>query len=159
MIKYKVDKNTILVISDNVISKINKYRQVDGMNEFGGILLGRILSDFTEYEVVDISEPCDKDKSSKYGFIRNKENAQEVVNNAFVKSDGIIQYMGEWHTHPEINPRPSYIDKILLNKCFKNENIPNIIFMLILGNQGELYVGYKNKYTKNVKEIRNIGEE
>lgn len=159
MIKYKVNKDTILVISDNVISKINKYRQVDGMNEFGGILLGRIRSDFNEYEIVDISEPCDKDKSSKYGFIRNKENAQKIVDKAFKSSNGIIQYMGEWHTHPEVNPKPSYIDKKLLNECFKNKNIPKKIFMLILGDGGKLYVGFKDKYLCEMKEVKEIGEE
>lgn len=158
MIKYEINKKTNLIISDNVINKINKYRQLENMYEAGGILLGKVKLDYSEYEIVDISEPCSKDKRSKYGFIRNKENAQKIINEAFEKSNGVIQYMGEWHTHPELNPIPSNTDKKLLDECFKNKNIPRKIFMLILGNKGELYVGFKDEYLYEMKEIKEIGE-
>lgn len=159
MIKYKINKKTNLIISDNVINKINKYRQLDNMYEAGGILLGKVKLDYSEYEIVDISEPCSKDKSSKYGFIRNKESAQKIIDTYFKTSNGIIQYMGEWHTHPELNPKPSHVDKKLLNECFENKNIPKKIFMLILGNEGKLYVGFKDKYLDEMKEIKVMGDE
>ena len=67
--------------------------------------------------------------------------------------------MGEWHTHPQLTPIPSPVDKALLNKCYKNKNITDIIFMIILWNQGELYFCYKNKSTGTMREIKDMEEK
>ncbi|CEO21886.1 MAG: Mov34/MPN/PAD-1 family protein [Paraclostridium sordellii] len=140
---YVINKTTTLAISEAVLEKLYQYKQTGNKYEAGGILLGRVTSDYTKYEIIEISEPCNKDKRSRFSFVRNKNKAQKIVNRAFKESSGIIQYMGEWHTHPEKYPTPSSIDIKLLNDCSKQRNIPKIIFMLILGYEGDLYVGCK----------------
>ncbi|WP_432404870.1 Mov34/MPN/PAD-1 family protein [Wukongibacter sp. M2B1] len=157
MKKYRIDKNTIVTISDLVIEKINKYRQLNRMYESGGILLGRVKIDYSEYIIDDISEPCSRDRRYRYGFIRNKDKAQKIINEAFDKSNGVIQYLGEWHTHPECNPTPSIVDRNLINNCSeKIENVSEIIFMIILGYDGSMYIGYKRKGNKKMTKILEI---
>lgn len=157
MKKYRVDENTIFTISDLVIEKINKYRQLNGMYEAGGILLGKVKIDYSEYIIDDISEPCLQDKRYRYGFIRNKDKAQKIINAAFDKSNGVIQYLGEWHTHPECNPTPSIVDRNLINNCSKEiENVSEIIFMIILGYDGSMYIGYKRRGNKKMTKIIEI---
>ncbi|MCJ7473130.1 MAG: hypothetical protein MUP02_10075, partial [Actinobacteria bacterium] len=47
---------------------------------------------------------------------------------------------GEWHTHPEINPQPSVIDKKLMYDCIhKNANALDDLFLVIVGMTGELF--------------------
>lgn len=159
MKRYKIDDNTILIISENVIKKINIYRQTKGKCEAGGILLGRISIDYSEYIIEDISEPSLKDRRFKFGFIRNKSNAQKIINEAFKKSNGTIHYLGEWHTHPESNPIPSIIDKKLIDNIInETKNIVDIIFMIILGYDGSMYIGYKRKNGNKMSRILEIRE-
>lgn len=157
MKKYRVDEDTILIITDLALEKFNKYRQRDGMDEAGGILLGKIKNDYSEYIIEDISEPSCEDKSSKYSFVRSKNSAQKVINKAFCASNGIIQYLGEWHTHPQYNPNPSITDRLLIKQCSKEiENISDVIFLIIVGEEDSMYVGYINKKHRKLKKIIEI---
>ena len=100
----------MLRIHSEVILIFEKYKQ-EGINkkESGGVLSGFYLDDYS-YRITDASEPSKLDKSSKFSFNRAKESAQEFINNLFKKSKGKKIYLGEWHTHPEDIPTPSYID-------------------------------------------------
>lgn len=157
MIRYKIDAKNILSIEDNAIHKMMKYWQKQGMNESGGILLGKARDDYSEFIITDVSEPCSKDKSGRYSFIRNKKNAQMIMNEKWEQSNGEINYLGEWHTHPEIIPSPSFIDRRLLNQCLKkNEYSFDGLFMIIVGVNGYLYVGYQTKEMKKQKTLQII---
>lgn len=145
MKKYKISEKSILIIEDKAIDKMMKYCQKPGMKESGGILLGKVKSDFSQIEITDVSEPSCYDKRGRFYFVRNKEKAQKIIDRSWEKSNGIINYIGEWHTHPEPFPIPSIIDKRLLNKCIK-ENYYTFccLFLIIIGSTGILYVGYKS---------------
>lgn len=152
MKSYRIDENTVIKFEDEVLLKFNNYCQGKEMNESGGILLGKIKSDFSEYIITDISEPCEKDKCGRCYFLRNKENAQNIINHYWKTSGGEIMYLGEWHTHPETYPSPSFVDKSLIKKCSNEiENLQPYIFMVIVGDSGSLYVGAKRTAKKNNK--------
>lgn len=159
MIRYRVNTKTTLSIEDNAIKIMMKYCQKKGMNESGGILLGKARNDYSEFIITDVSEPCIKDKSGKFYFIRNKEKAQIIINKKWKQTNGEINYLGEWHTHPELIPNPSFIDRRLLNQCLKKNKYPfNGLFMIIVGINGDLYVGYKRKEMKKQKHLQFIIE-
>lgn len=104
-----------------------------------------------------MSEPCSRDKRGIYYFIRDKENAQKVINEKWQQSNGEINYLGEWHTHPEIIPKPSFLDRKLLKECLINNKYPfHGLFMIIVGIEGDLYVGYQTKEMKNLKQLQKI---
>lgn len=156
MKSYKVDENTILKFEEGVLQSFKRYCQKNGMNENGGILLGKIKSDYKEYIITTISEPCDKDKSGKNYFVRNKENAQNVIDHYWEASGGEVMYLGEWHTHHEIHPHPSLVDETLMYQCVREiKNLPPYIFMVIVGENGLLYVGTK-RIDDNNKLVRLI---
>jgi integrative and conjugative element protein (TIGR02256 family) len=159
MITYRIDNRSILKIEDSVITKLNQYRQDRGKSESGGILLGKIRSDFSEYIITEISEPCKKDKSGRCFFIRNKDNAQRIINQLWKSSGGQIVYLGEWHTHPELSPSPSLVDRNLIKQCsVEIEPLPPIIFLVIVGECGSLYIGckYVNKRNSSLVELNKI---
>lgn len=147
---YKINENCILRLENDVLSKLNNYCQGKGMSERGGILLGKIRTDYSEYIITNISEPCNKDRMGRHYFIRNKENAQNVINEAWENSDGQVIYLGEWHTHPELLPSPSSVDIKLIKQCsIEVEHLPPYIFLIIVGEHGTLYVGSKEINTKD----------
>ncbi len=136
------------------------YCQIDNMLESGGVLIGKVKTDYSEIQIVDITEPTIYDKSGKYYFVRNKEHSQKLINEYWGKSDGILNYIGEWHTHPEINPSPSKIDEDLLSYCVKN-NIYMFpwLFMIIVGYTGNLYLGYQTKKMIAQKKLELKGSD
>lgn len=50
-----------------------------------------------------------------------------------------MDYLGEWHTHPEINPSPSGMDISEWTKITSRQPRP-MVFM-ILGISGEIWLG------------------
>ena len=155
---YKIKKNEFLILSDNIITTMNLFKQTNNRKENGGILLGKIYINKKIYIVNDISTTSKKDKQGFNFFIRNKEFAQKVVNNEWYKSEGINNYLGEWHTHNQVNPKPSQKDKKLLKDCFQ-ENIMEYdrLFMIILGKTGKLFVSYMDRNMKTIKHIYKVG--
>ncbi|WP_273400036.1 Mov34/MPN/PAD-1 family protein [Traorella massiliensis] len=131
-----------LIINQEVIDEINKYRQIDGSNESGGILLGKKELNNDTYVISNVTVPSIYDRSSKTSFIRNKNCTQQQINEMWETSNGIVNYMGEWHTHSVNEPIPSITDKRLINQLYKDgTNVFRYFFMIILGNTGNLFIG------------------
>lgn len=77
--------------------------------EAGGLLLGRYILDSDDLVVDDLSTPVRGDTRARTRFIRSKRH-QRFVDEAWAKSNGTRVYLGEWHTHPEAIPSPSFED-------------------------------------------------
>lgn len=79
--------------------------------EAGGVLLGRLLVDGDIVVVDDVTVPGPHDRRGRFRFLRAKGPSQVAVNEAWGRSGGEINYLGEWHTHPEDEPTPSWHDR------------------------------------------------
>ena len=143
----KLRFNDITVtISDDFINNVLKYKQTDHSTESGGIILGKVSKNLKCYYFTDMSIPCKEDKSSRLTFIRNRKNAQKVINSYHKNSQGIINYLGEWHTHPFSPASPSYEDIRSMKKTYKmSKLICDVLFMIILGSKGDLFVSFIDK--------------
>ena len=84
-------------------------------------------------------------------FIRNSRRAQKIINKQWKKSNGTINYLGEWHTHGWVKPYPSSTDKELLKMIIADKsNVWNEVFMLILGNDNSFYLGMTDVENKGI---------
>jgi integrative and conjugative element protein (TIGR02256 family) len=121
--------------------------------EVGGILLGQVNS---EYILVSrASLPSKHDKSSRCGFIRNKEVAQLIVDYEFYNSDGRTIYLGEWHTHPESDPTPSPQDqKMIRNQLTANTSELGFLLLVIVGVRS-LFIGDYSVKRSIGRKLRN----
>lgn len=123
-----------LLIKGNVVNKINKYKQLESKDlEAGGILIGQILIKNDNYIIDEVTTPMPKDTRTRHRFKRKSQGHQGYYNDLFHKNDGRYFYLGEWHTHPEKVPSPSFLDKCnwkrLSSLDFENEHL----FFIILG--------------------------
>ena len=67
---------------------------------------------------------------------RISKHHQKVVDDAFKKSNGEWHYLGEWHTHPEAQPRPSNCDYKGWSQLIGNEKFNELPKLLwIAGNK------------------------
>ena len=141
-------------IAEEVLRQFHKCEQHFGEDEAGGILLGKKRRDNT-YLITEITLPNSRDLAGPCFFVRNKDSAQKVIDLKWNESKGIINYLGEWHTHSCKHPTPSFIDKRLINQIRKDGVSPFEIFlMIIVGQDKNLYIEvtdatYRNRsYTK-----------
>lgn len=103
------DRKTLVYFRPEVIQTFECHRQTDAQQpESGGILLGCRRG--RHFEIMHATTPFPKDRRWRTGFIREREGHQAVATRLWAASKGIIDYVGEWHTHPELTPRPSTID-------------------------------------------------
>lgn len=79
-----------------------------GVVETGGVMLGYIFEE-TIY-VEKVSNGGSK-AIHEYLYFRADNNYIEMfIDMEVANSGGKLRYLGEWHTHPQINPEPSELD-------------------------------------------------
>lgn len=140
--KVKIDKYTICITRE-VLSVLELYKQTNNQNEAGGIILGFVFED-GEVVISEVSQPNKFDKASRFGFVRDKKMAQQIVDRAFVESGGKLIYLGEWHTHPETIPKPSRTDKRMIKNQYKKNIINENFLILLIQGIESLYIAVYN---------------
>lgn len=104
------DRRRLVVLSPEVIATLARYRQrYFWQSEAGGILLGRRRG--SHIEVVRATEPTPTDRRLPFFFEREMLGHAQAATHAWTLSGGTIDYVGEWHTHPQKVPVPSSIDR------------------------------------------------
>jgi integrative and conjugative element protein (TIGR02256 family) len=98
-------------LSSEALSEMRAFRQTRANHtEAGGILLGRYIVGCRDVVIDEITIPMQGDKRMRLAFRRSPERHQEVIDSRWEASRGTCQYLGEWHTHPELSPTPSSTD-------------------------------------------------
>lgn len=123
-------------------AKVRELRKSKLPKETGGIILGYIDQKINSIYIVDALPAPTDSISDEQGFIRGIEQVKEIVNSAHKRTNGIVTYIGEWHSHPPgVSSSPSKLDTELVNdlayKLYENGQ-PGII--LIVGEIAERWV-------------------
>jgi integrative and conjugative element protein (TIGR02256 family) len=109
--KFSRDNGGVVEFRPAVNTTMERYRQVEShAKEAGGMLLGRLINESTDLVIDEATEPTNSDRKGRFFFIRRRRHAQRRVDAAWHGSNGTLNYLGEWHTHPEDNPSPSTVD-------------------------------------------------
>lgn len=96
-----------IAVLDRMIQFI---QHVPEKHEAGGVMLGRFIVGSDDVVVDKITVPMIGDKRSRFRFFRSRNPHQTVIGQEWEASGGTCNYLGEWHTHPEPNPEPSFVD-------------------------------------------------
>lgn len=99
---------TILLTTTMVQTVVADLKQHGHEKERGGILLG-----FRRGPHLHINEatlPMKSDVGTMFAFRRSSVGHREVALKRWRQSDRKIDWVGEWHSHPEKDPVPSSID-------------------------------------------------
>lgn len=149
MIKIKYKKYKI-TISNKVIATIINHRQINNKYEAGGMLIGSIVVNSNEIEINDYTEPLKEDSRNRLAFKRSNIH-NELLHKKWKDSNFTKLYLGEWHTHPQNIPTPSFIDKISWNKLLVKSDTESDILIFIIGgiSSVEIWIGDRN--TKIIK--------
>lgn len=139
-----------LLVEGHVRQALESFRQnLVTVPEAGGILLGYRRAD--HLHVVDLTVPSSDDRRGRTRFFRSANHHQDVALLAWRQSGGRLDYIGEWHTHPEFDPSPSGLDLSEWLKLLERQPSKAMVFVILgMVNQDWFGVGAGH----DIKEIQ-----
>ncbi|CAM3470096.1 Mov34/MPN/PAD-1 family protein [Arcobacter aquimarinus] len=87
-------------INSDVVEKILKNSTQYSPNETGGVLIGNISLVNKVISIVDLIDPPEDSKRTKVYFELGTTGLQEKVLDYEKKTNGLLTYIGTWHSHP-----------------------------------------------------------
>jgi integrative and conjugative element protein (TIGR02256 family) len=134
-----------LVLDRWLLGRLAKLRAAKLPNETGGVLIGIYdLSRQIIYVVDTILSPPDS-KEWPTLYIRGSEGLLVRVNELTRASGGQLEYVGEWHSHPDgCSTRPSADDEIVftwLTERLDDGGLPALMAIVGQGDSSSWYLG------------------
>lgn len=134
-----------LVVDHQLTARIAEFRKAKLPNETGGVLMGAYdLARKLVYVVETIPSPPDSEEWPTL-YIRGKKGLKPKVDRIQELTGGQLEYVGEWHSHPDGCPcRPSNDDLKVFGWLTKNMDDAGLpALMGIAGDDGytEWYLG------------------
>ena len=122
------------VIASNVIATWLKFIQSSSRDkEAGGILLGRYYENSSTMLVDELTIPKWLDRRTRTSFYRSSSH-DRALKKYWQSTNKVGGLLGLWHTHPENQPNPSYIDLQDLNQQFNSSSyLSNRMLYVIVG--------------------------
>ncbi len=150
--EHKYYSNNIeLIINDNVLHKLSMFKQSSRETpESGGFLIGR-TDIYGKTRIFEITEPMKNDLRNRITFKRKDKRHLQLLSEA---NERCLYFKGNWHTHPQKSPAPSWVDKISWKSAIKKSKPgeSDYIFFVIVGID-EIKVWYGNMKTHFIKEL------
>lgn len=147
----------ILKISSKVLDQLKEFRQIKELDcESGGLLIGRFILSSNNVVIDELTTPFKRDKRGRYFFKKIDKKHQRTLDKNWEASEGTSNYIGEWHTHPEVNPKPSAIDiKEWKRKAIQDIYDNEFLIFIIVGQESinAWCVFKEDKSIKNLKRL------
>jgi integrative and conjugative element protein (TIGR02256 family) len=136
--------NFRLVTDEYVLTAVQRQRQAKLPRETGGVLLGAWdLSRKIVYIVATIASPEDSEEYAT-GYIRGCRGLEPAVSRAETRTGGQLQYLGEWHSHPDgYSADPSDDDRELFAwlRGYRNQDGFPPVMLIVAERETQWFVG------------------
>lgn len=120
-----------------LVEKIHASRNEALPNETGGAIVGVTDLKTRTIVIVDVLPTPPDSEASPSHFVRGVEGQAQAMADVHKRTAGIVDYVGEWHSHPDgCKAQPSSDDEHLLNTLHRKmsaEGLPAV--MLIAGHE------------------------
>lgn len=146
-IDHKVNDEIFIIIDKIAFDQINCFRQKEiSQPEACGVIIGERKD--KHFFIRKFTPPMSTDFRTRCSCKRNNEGHQELVDQLHLESKGSLQYLGEWHSHPQLSAKPSTKDKNewpnTYNYLSIKENIHEMICLILGTEQDWLGIYYEN---------------
>lgn len=119
----------LVMLADAVAKAISRFTELPEANcEAGGVLLGRYRG--PHIEILSCTTPLPDDLRNRFGFARQDKGHQTLAIKEWLESGGSISFVGEWHTHPERHPTPSWVDRRSWKKQMRKHKPDPMVFVI-----------------------------
>jgi integrative and conjugative element protein (TIGR02256 family) len=104
-----------VVLQTTALDTIDRYRQRRlWQREAGGQLFARFDGAHTLVEVA--TAPSRRDLRTRFGFRPHQPSQKAEIRGYY---DNGLHFVGDWHSHPQHPPEPSYTDLASVRDCFQ----------------------------------------
>ena len=142
--------NSAIHISKSVLREIEEITNFHYPKEFGGVFIG--FKSELGYIITDILVPDDY-ANGRTIFVRHPGTLNERLEEIHEITNGKIQYLGEWHSHPDGPTSPSNTDKNAMKEIANDKKINVDKPILMIAEVGQLPFG-KDLYIYDNKRLR-----
>lgn len=120
----------VVVVTDGVLAHLLRHRQVGRRDpEAGGQLFARVEGE--RVVLVEATGPRPGDRRTRTSYIPDRAAEQAEI---AARHAAGLHYVGDWHTHPDRQPRPSGRDLESMAECFaKSAHQLNGFVLVIVG--------------------------
>jgi len=127
-------------IPESTVQFLRGYRQSAIALETGGALAGFLRKDDI-WVISHPMAPSPRNRAGRFWVKRHRGDAQKFVEGVFRETDGIVNYIGEWHTHPEPVLTPSGKDRKMIADLLRTSRLEiRFLIGVIVGTSGALCV-------------------
>lgn len=112
---------SVLEVFSNQVAKF-------GTIETGGVLLGWI-----ENRNIIVARATDAGPNAIHEqiyFRADPNYIDMVIDMEYANSNGKVNYIGEWHTHPQVSPKPSTVDLNSLDEIVASSGKLNLLLII-----------------------------
>ncbi|MDD4211620.1 MAG: ThiF family adenylyltransferase [Clostridia bacterium] len=144
-------------ISQHCLDEIEHYSYMYYPLEFGGYLLGGYSRDMKRIYLTNILKAENIINGRTFFQPINNSAVHKKIKKIFAKTQGLINYIGEWHTHPEMGNMYSGTDFDSIMKQAKSKDIFTnnpLLCIVSVGNgffEPKFYIYYNNNLYEFVK--------
>lgn len=133
VIKMRNDSEWVVRMKSGLKEEMFCALRKDFPNETGGLLLGRLNPKTKVVHITRILPAPPDSKKLPYLFIRGKVGVPLAIRKHRSRSGGLIDFVGEWHTHPNGSAQMSSTDQDAVNELRKYlDPIPYPTLILII---------------------------
>lgn len=143
--------DAFVLLDPAVLDAVFAWRQRNRIApEAGGILLG--LRRGEHLHVTGTTQPSPHDRRARTAFHRARGFHQQQASRHWRASGGVTDYLGEWHTHPQVSPSPSATDLVAWRALQRHYSLP--LLFLIIGTGEEIWLG--RGIGRDLRRVTNI---
>lgn len=133
---YHYNNVIVFSLSSDVYGKLSSYREnYHFRNESGGIIVGVLKPAENMIIATDVTEPQKKDKCDTFTYKRAEYGHQDIMDKLWDESQHAKTYLGEWHTHNQRIPHPSFVDRRNWMEISKRKQNSDWLFFVIIGTE------------------------
>jgi integrative and conjugative element protein (TIGR02256 family) len=120
-----------LLLAPRMIKRLERELRRAGSQEIGGLLMGEHVGDDT-FRMVEFT--VQRSGGTIASFLRNPTKHQAQLRSFFSRTGEYTRfnYLGEWHSHPSFEPRPSGTDVQTMQSIADDPDVgANFVVLLI----------------------------
>jgi integrative and conjugative element protein (TIGR02256 family) len=132
MIEYPIGRSgQALIFTVPVLESFSTHRQLRfWQREAGGQLFGRL--DGSRIEVLEATGPRRTDRRTRTTYVPDRRAEQREIDDRFGRG---LHFIGDWHSHPEKIPVPSYRDVSSLDDTVRRSSHSMLGLVLVIVGQ------------------------
>ncbi len=128
-----------ITYDEALVEKIQHTRLSALPNETGGVLLGVTDLKTKTIVLVDTLPPPPDSEGSPKHFIRGREGQEEALAQVHRRTARVVDYVGDWHSHPDGYPAtPSGDDRKLLSSLSELMSIEGLPALMVIAGEHEI---------------------